>query len=136
MAGRAAVLVVALAAFCVVGSVFGGQALDCRFSGGPVTAANTISVTNVCGASAKVRTCAAKFQHCQSPQPGYPNGFQDCKQRIANGSTVALELDDTRGYIVIDCPNWFGPTIDNWWTVTKKDGKWPTTYTIPRPQHQ
>uniref|UniRef100_A0A7S1G984 Uncharacterized protein n=1 Tax=Bicosoecida sp. CB-2014 TaxID=1486930 RepID=A0A7S1G984_9STRA len=103
---------------------------NCTFVSGPTV---SITLVNDCGSSAKIRTCASKFTQCV----GYnsqPNHFQDCPARVPNGATVDLMLDHTRGYIVIDCPNWWGPTIDNWWTVEPKGGKWPASFTIPKPK--
>lgn len=93
-----------------------------------------IVITNDCGASAKVRTCSVSHAQCV----GYPgaHSYNDCPQRIAAGSVVDLLLDARRAYIVIDCPNWWGPGIDNWWTVEPKGGVWPAAYTIPKPKKQ
>ena len=47
---------------------------------------------------------------------------------------MTLTLDDHRAYILIDCPGWWGPGIDNWWTVEpfKATGRWPSNFTIPK----
>lgn len=67
----------------------GAQELNCTFTAGTTV---SISIVNNCGSSAKVRTCSAKFQQCVG-YPTSPNHFQDCHQRIANGTTVDLVLD-------------------------------------------
>ena len=117
----------------VLGQVSAGlPTLNCKFQN---TANVSLIIVNDCGASAKVRTCSDKFEQCV----GYmnqPNHFQDCPQRIAVGASVELVLDTNRGYIVIDCPNWWGPGIDNWWTVepSGSPSHWPKSFTIPKPK--
>jgi GH24 family phage-related lysozyme (muramidase) len=103
-------------------------AMDCTFN---ATKSNvSILVVNECGANAKIRTCAV--QHCT----GYAghDEFQDCSSRVTAEKNVTVTLDADRTYIVIDCPNWWGPSMDNYWTVEPSKDGWPASFTIPPPK--
>jgi C1A family cysteine protease len=106
--------------------------IDCRFRDTPPARQVNISVTNDCGASAKIRTCSANFTQCVGYMSS-PNHYQDCPARVADGGRALLSLDDHRAYILIDCPGWWQPGIDNWWTVQPDSaGRWPARFTIPK----
>ena len=65
---------------------------------------------------------------------GGKNHYVDCPERIENNTTMTLLLDNSRSYILIDCPDWWPPKgsgIDNWWTVAPVDAKWPASYLLP-----
>ena len=105
--------------------------LNCTFK--PVGDPVKIVLTNKCGKHAKIRTCPAPFKSCV----GYmqqKNHYVDCPERIENNTTMTLLLDNSRSYILIDCPDWWPPKgsgIDNWWTVAPVDAKWPASYLLP-----
>ena len=107
--------------------------IDCRFWPTPPAREVNITIDNQCGAHAKIRTCSANFTQCVGYMSS-PNHYQDCPARVEDGQTATLTLDDHRGYILIDCPGWWGPGIDNWWTVEpyKATGRWPANFTIPK----
>lgn len=106
--------------------------IDCRFRDTPPAQQINISITNVCGEHAKIRTCSANFTQCVGYMSS-PNHYQDCDKRVENNQTALVTLDDHRAYILIDCPGWWGPGIDNWWTVQPdKANAWPTNFTIPK----
>ena len=105
--------------------------LDCRLTSTPTNI--TIAVTNLCGGNAKIRTCNAS--HCNSAQPPPPHVFEDCPARVQAHENVSLVLDSARTYIIIDCPNWWGPNMDNYWTVEPSAAGWPKSFTIPEPNH-
>ena len=107
------------------------KTLNCTFThvDNPVE----IILTNDCGKHAKIRTCPEPFSSCVGYM-GSPNHYVDCPIRIENNETRTLLLDNTRSYILIDCPDWWPPKgagIDNWWTVSPIKKKWPETYYLP-----
>eukprot|EP00946_MAST-07B_sp_MAST-7B-sp1_P000410 g410.t1 len=109
-----------------------GTDIDCRFRPTSPAREVNISITNDCGEHAKIRTCAKNFTQCVGYKSS-PNYYQDCPRRIEDNETALLILDDYRSYILIDCPGWWQPGIDNWWTIEpNKSGVWPTQFTIPK----
>ena len=106
--------------------------IDCHFRDTPPARQFNISVTNKCGAHAKIRFCSANFSQCFGYMSS-PNHYQDCEERVENEQTALVTLDGHHEYILIDCPGWWGPGLDNWWTVEPdKGGVWPTNFTIPK----
>ena len=89
--------------------------IDCMFVPTVASKRINISIVNECGEHAKIRTCSTNFTQCV----GYMSEkcYQDCPARIDNGTAVLVSFDNHRGYILIDCPAWWGPGIDNWWTI-------------------
>lgn len=86
-----AVAVLAAAVVAMAGSAAATDASTtanvCTFASTPTNV--TITIENHCGASAKIRTCSDKFKQC-SGYPSQPNFYQDCPERVPNGTTQQL----------------------------------------------